>query len=178
MLAWRFGQHDLAAPPVPRLLRDKLRELNEWTFATFEPAYAPYDVDAYLGPAVQSWPDDLLLVAHDGHGISSWAIHYYLVVGPVACFLQLPWGGGLSDEQLDREAVNEAFGHVAELLDLPIVDGCRVVIVDSLHARAWSPVSADGTIMNWQLSDEPLPEALGAIRAGKLSSLIAEAPVA
>ena len=34
---------------------------------------------------------DYLLLGHAGHGIQSYAIHYYVVRGPLALFLQIGW---------------------------------------------------------------------------------------
>lgn len=41
--------------------------------------------------------DDYLLMGFDGHGLASRAMHYYLVQGPLALFLQLSWGHAFED---------------------------------------------------------------------------------
>ena len=56
---------------------------------------------------MSSHVDDYLVVGHDGHGVNSWAMHYYIVRGPLALFLQTGWGGAYMDTE--AEAADMAF---------------------------------------------------------------------
>ncbi|MEM7025869.1 MAG: hypothetical protein AAF637_25295, partial [Pseudomonadota bacterium] len=161
-LAWRFRQFGLAPPPLPRHLGLRLQEYDDWLFATFEPSGPPYWIERYLDEVAQAWPDDQLLVSHDGHGVNSWAIHYIAIVGSVACFLQIPWGGAYMNEALPRETVNRKLGLAGELLNLPIPSGERVIVLDGFRHQAWSPVATDGQRYSWQETIEPLEAALDA----------------
>jgi hypothetical protein len=55
-------------------------------------------------------------LAHDGHGINSYALHYYLVRGPLRLFLQMGWGGVYMDGPKTTEEANRCFALVGQLV--------------------------------------------------------------
>lgn len=57
------------------------------------------------------------MLAHAGHGVNSYAIHYYLVKCPLYLFLQIPWGGAYEDSLRSTEEVNTTFGLAACLIN-------------------------------------------------------------
>ena len=54
-------------------------------------------VEKFIEEALSNPDREYVAVGHAGHGINSYAMHYFLVYGPVALFAQLPWGGAYMD---------------------------------------------------------------------------------
>ncbi len=109
-----FHSQGLELPPVPRELARRFRERDKWCFASRPVSISPYDVDSYVhdGDAAA----DYVLVAHAGHGVNSWAIHYYLVLGPLRVFLQIGWGGVYEDRSAATARVNNCGSLARELI--------------------------------------------------------------
>jgi hypothetical protein len=59
-----------------------------------------YALDYYLH---EPYSADYAIVAHAGHWVNSYAMHYYLVAGRLRLFLQVPWGGANGDRKEDTE---------------------------------------------------------------------------
>lgn len=137
-IAWRFSQADLAPPPIPEAFAPRLQAYGEWVFATIDPPARPYDVFPYLEQHAVGGEEDYLLIAHDGHGMNSWALHYFMVSGPLACFLQLPWGGVLTDEAAAAERIAAAFKHVAALCAAPLPANETLTVIDVFDFRVWT----------------------------------------
>ncbi len=49
------------------------------------------------------------MLSHSGRGVNSYAIHYYLVYGPLHMFLQLGWGGVYMDADEDAAKIRGCF---------------------------------------------------------------------
>jgi hypothetical protein len=176
-VAWRFRQVGLVPPPVPKSMESRLTAYGEWFFATFEPSEPPYIVEDYLDALVDQWPEDRLLIAHDGHGINSWAMHYFLVLGPLACFLQLPWGGAEMDEELNREMIADAFAHAEALIEAGYAGEDRLIVVDTFAGQAIGKWAVNPDDVEWQEFNDPMAEAVkrvgtGAAGGGRGSNVI------
>jgi hypothetical protein len=87
-----FAGAGLPFPYVPPDMEGAFRKRDRWCYSTREVARWPYEIGAYAGEARTDVPDYALL-AHAGHGVNSYAIHYFLVRGPLGLFVQSPWGG-------------------------------------------------------------------------------------
>jgi hypothetical protein len=136
----QFAEQDLPFPPLPEAFQHRLVPFNEWVFASRELEYGPYAADVYAhevlsGEAVE----DYALLGFDGHGINSWAVHYFLVQGALGLFVQAAWGGAYLDENAARETIQNAFEfaetltHAMELAasqDL-VPAGRRLVVLSS-----------------------------------------------
>jgi hypothetical protein len=48
-------------------------------------------------------------LGHNGHGVNSWAMHYYLVQPALAILLQIAWGGIYTDNALAERGIAVAF---------------------------------------------------------------------
>lgn len=124
-----FEDEGLPLPPIPPELAPCVRRLGPWVYGTraaapavadamseFVPlAGALYFLDTFVGEleaGASGGPGDYLLLGHAGHGVESHAIHYYLVRGPLAIFLQLQWG--TPDTDVDVAARTMA-GHYAQV---------------------------------------------------------------
>ena len=165
-VAWRFKQAGLAPPPIPDGLAPRLRAYGEWVFSTFDPPAPPYDVFRYLAELGADDAEDGLLIAHDGHGVISWALHYYLLNGPLACFLQLPWGGAMSDGAADAERIATAFEHVNALCAARLPENETLCVVDAFDLRFWTRTRA-GEEPVTEESFDPLGTALQFLASGK-----------
>lgn len=60
--------------------------------------------------------EDYLLLGHAGHGVNSWAIHYYLVRGPLALFIQVGFGGAYIKRDSSVQKLTAAFIKAQELI--------------------------------------------------------------
>ena len=65
---------------------------GEFVFGTRDPEYGVYALEHYVSELPQPGLEDYLLMGFDGHGIASQALHYYLVCGPLAVFIQRNYG--------------------------------------------------------------------------------------
>lgn len=68
------------------------------------------------GEARHAKPEEYLLFGHAGHGINSYAIHYYLVRGSLRVCLQVSWGGVFSNDAEDALRVRNYFAALAPLV--------------------------------------------------------------
>lgn len=85
----------LPVPPLPAGLAGDLVEVSPWCFTTRALPWSPYCFLEYveeLGTA-----PDYALVAHDGHGVNSYALSVYIVWEGLACLVQVAWGGVYTD---------------------------------------------------------------------------------
>ncbi|MCD2513146.1 hypothetical protein [Comamonas endophytica] len=107
----------LSLPALPAELADRIRERAPGIYCTREIAASPYEVEAYLAELLSpANSGDYALLAIDGHGIQSWAFHYYLVSGPLALFVQLPWGGLYTDVDTARPEIDSVLAWTRTLL--------------------------------------------------------------
>ena len=107
-----FEKEDLALPPLPRALEERMRQVGETIWATRAPSAPPYDLGESALEAVRmiGADEDFALVGMDGHGFNSWALHYFIMQPGLALFLQMPWGGIYTDKDKARERIAKAFG--------------------------------------------------------------------
>jgi hypothetical protein len=122
-----------------------LRKRERWCYATREVERWPYEIDAYADEARTDVPD-YALVAHAGHGVNSYAIHYFLVRGPLGLFVQAPWGGVYTAEDEAVATMREYFD-LAKTLVRAAGDGLSpgrasdrlVVYVSDFYGSWWTP---------------------------------------
>ena len=66
--------------------------------------------------AVKQDIEDYVLLAHAGHGVNSYAIHVFVVHGPLALFLQVPWGGVYMDPKKSARRLADVFDCAGQLI--------------------------------------------------------------
>jgi hypothetical protein len=84
-----FSKAELAFPAIPKDLAARLVEREPWVFSTRPLPAWTYEIDRFVDEARSGVVDDYAVLAHAGHGANSYALHYYVVRGPLALFLQL-----------------------------------------------------------------------------------------
>jgi hypothetical protein len=156
---WESEQ--LPFPPVPEHLAARLASAGPHVFSTRALAFTPYDLNAFVQEIEDDTkPEDYAVVGFDGHGINSWAAHYYVVNGPLALFLQLPWGGVYDDAKAAREEIVQMFGWAASIESLmaqaiaqqKIPVGWRLAVVASRFRNSgwrWIKPAEDGARAQW-----------------------------
>lgn len=166
-----FETEALPFPLLPPELAAALRERTPAIFSSHALEAPPYVLDVHLGDWLSgSAAFDHAVVAMDGHGTNSWAMHYYLVHGPLALFVQLPWGGAYVDEEAARAQIRRVLdwaaplpARLAALQTAGRLDpGQKLLAVVSRFTRsgwAWvrTPV-ADPEALDWRPADKMLTQ--------------------
>jgi hypothetical protein len=100
--ALMFEEAGLVRPPVPDSLAAGFVQRHKWTFASRDLSWGLYAWGPFLEEAILGEVDDYVATGYGGHGMNSWALHYYLLYGPLALFVQVPRGGVYDDENRDE----------------------------------------------------------------------------
>jgi hypothetical protein len=156
-----FDAESLRHPPVPAGMAALLQPAGPVVFTTRPLQESPYDLDHYLlefeaDPALP----DYAVVGFDGHGINSWAAHYYVVCDGLALFIQLPWGGAYLKPEPARAEIADLFDWAALLQSKmalaqqrQLIPGHRrLQVVASRFTHAgwrWLEVGTDNTSVPW-----------------------------
>jgi hypothetical protein len=70
----------------------------------------------YVAAARSRRVADYVVLAHDGHGVNSYAIHYFLVRQPLCLFLQVAWGGVYTDAAQATAHLEHCFSQATRLV--------------------------------------------------------------
>ena len=159
-----FEGERLSFPPVPAQLAASLQQQGPGWFATRPLASTPYDFDHFLAE-VEKQPGlpDYAVVGFDGHGINSWAVHFYLVSKGIALFIQLPWGGVYLEPEPARAEIAELFEWAETLQSRlrlaesagKIPAGMRLQVAASSFGHAgwrWLDAAQDASTIRWNPS--------------------------
>ena len=144
-----FAGEGLPFPPIPAEMIDQFHTISPWNFGTRDGAPSPYNLSWFVGDVEENAVPDYLLMGHAGRGTNSWAMHYYLVRGPLALFIQSAWGGIYTTNEAEEitRAVEEA-GQM-QRLELP---ERRVVVVSDFYGFRWATLNSPSD------KDEPSPK--------------------
>lgn len=111
-----FTRANLPAPPVPELFEPLLQAFAPWWFGTRRTrGLYQYGVQL-LAEADDPQVLDYLIVGHAGHGVNSYALHYFVRLGPLLLVLELGAGGAYSDPEQTRRTTEEVFAAATALL--------------------------------------------------------------
>lgn len=159
----------LSFPPMPIEMASKLRKQSPFTYATGELNAPPYALEVHVNHFLRSSePRDFAVLSLDGHGTNSWAFHYFLAHGPLALFIQLPWGGAYTDPTQARAEIERILSwseslpaRLASLKDRMLIGPeKKLLVVLSRFSRsrwAWvSPPEADLQDIAWHSGDRML----------------------
>jgi hypothetical protein len=150
-----FAAEELPFPPVPAELASALREVRSNVYSTRPVKIPPYTLGAYSFEVQEERVPSYALIGFDGHGVNSWAVHYYLVDDALALFIQLPWGGAYVEPDEARRAIGVAFSWAEKLQaetrrarrEGLIPQGWRLLVVGSRFEEpgwAWVPSPPPG----------------------------------
>ncbi len=173
-----FTQEGIPFPFIPPEMRPAFAELSEWVYGTRPDAPWLYEIRKYVREAGTEQVADYLLLGHAGHGIQSYAMHYYLVRGPLALFLQIGWGGAYMDKEMVASSMTARFAQAEELIQAMEVaqrkdcfrPGGRLVIsISDFYGSSWTRV--DGVLdedsfrqSNWREDEDVLCAVLTEVR--------------
>lgn len=172
-----FSRNGLPFPPVPDELASQVRRRSEWWFTTRgDDAPPPYFLEESVRRFLTGEAGDGFVLAHAGHGVSSWAIHYYLTFGTLGIFVQSSWGGADADD--DRatreksvmaarfEAAGQLLAHspdafVQAFAGQPAVGRRCTVVVTDFGTSRWA-LDAPGSAPQWHATPDAFREVLAA----------------
>ena len=170
-----FETRGLKLPYIPPELTERFAHISGGVFGTRRDLPGPYHIDAFIQEVCRKEVADYLILGHDGRGINSYAMHYYLVRGSLALFIQIGWGGVYTDEEASTLKVSTEFARAEELVEAVhaatqsnvLGPGERLVCVHSdLYGGQWArvraPVEDLGSIV-WNRDDQAMQSALAAI---------------
>lgn len=159
-----FAGAGLPAPPVPPALAASLEERGKWLWATRPPIAPAGAVVAYREELETAWPDDHLLIGHDGRGTSSWAISWYGVLGGVGILLRAAWGGPGEDPDGAAAAASRLaarFELIATIIAAaPGHSGRLAAVVDDVTGESGWAAWPAGAEPRWQTDASPLERVL------------------
>lgn len=137
-----FEQAGLSFPTIPEALAGQLKEREEWRFSTRTLPKIPYDLRFYTEET--DGPEEYAVLSHDGHGVNSYAIQYYLVTGPLRMFLHLGWGGAYMDHDREASKIRTCFALADAIVSEvktteKLAPGERLTIVGAdFYGSSWS----------------------------------------
>ncbi len=154
-----FRKAGLVFPLLPRKLSSSLKERGEWLYSTRSIDVSPYNLNHFVNEAGKAQTDDYALLSHSGHGVNSYAIHYYLVYGPLRMLLFLGWGGAYMDNQKEAAKIRECFGLADRITGLATTklraDSPLTIVVSDFYGSYWSPHRKNGAV---SLSNSKTPQ--------------------
>jgi hypothetical protein len=166
-----FAEQGLPFPSLPENLAAQLRQRGELVFTTIDHQYSPYAIHYYAEPLIRGGDsDDYAVIGFDGHGLNSHAVHYYLVEGSLALFIQRPWGGVYMDPETFRPLIERAFKLAGELREKMafahrmglVLPGRRLIAVLSMSESycgwGWLPDGHESIV--WHETEQALEGAL------------------
>jgi hypothetical protein len=140
-----FRRVGLAFPFVPEELASQMKKLGRWLYSTRQIEMSPYNLQHYEEEIGRSRVRDYAIIAHAGHGVNSYAIHYYLVHGSLAMLLQLAWGGVYMDPKVEATKILDCFAIADRLVQAAALTpklkrSDRLLLVGSdLYGSYWLP---------------------------------------
>lgn len=175
----RFSDEGLPFPWVPPEMAADFAKVDEWVYSTRSDTPNPYDFGWFSKEVATQPVDDYVLVGHAGRGTNSYAIHYYLVRGPLALFLQLSWGGAYTDNAKAAQKLTTAFTK-AEVLARAVAaaqqaarfqaDERLILTISDMSGSYWirlqGTTDTDSFIRSpdWQQSDAVLNDVLAVVQ--------------
>jgi hypothetical protein len=147
-------------PEIPDDLAARLMEQRDWGFTTRTDELAPFAFDEYADELDDPALRDYAILAHDGYGMNSYMMHYYLVKGPLRLLVQLPYGGVYMPEPQTTDYLNVCFQLASEIAR-EALGGCLSAPGDQLtvlcsmrHGWDWSAMK-NGVEYGWNEGDGP-----------------------
>ncbi|MEI7744751.1 MAG: hypothetical protein WCK58_13500 [Chloroflexota bacterium] len=138
-----FAAANLPIPPVPAALAADLVLRDEWLWSTREiDRMEMYLFREYPREAVRARVPDHVAISHGGHGVNSYSINVHIVLGPLALFTQVGWGGVYMDNDKAIAEMTAQFEGIARVLAIaePMAatwsDDRRLLVLESTFRGA------------------------------------------
>jgi hypothetical protein len=93
----------LSVPELPTHVQ--WRNVSDHAISSRELPAGLYALPMHLSEAMSGSAFDYWAIGFDGHGINSWAFHYFRVAGPLTLFLQHRWGNVFDNPEYARERI-------------------------------------------------------------------------
>jgi hypothetical protein len=176
-----FEEQELPLPPLTREVERRMSAVEEHIFATRPLTVRPYDLAASVVARMKDPEvgETYALAGMDGHGVNSWAVHYFMVTDGLALFLQLPWGGIYMNAESAKARISAAFGwakelqeEVAEVVEAGLVpDGFHLAaMVSDIRGSHWAFSASSAEPIAWtpvRKLRTDMAAALGEMKSGK-----------
>lgn len=150
-----FAGESLRPPFVPEALAAAFAVRGAAVFGTRDAPTGLYTLEHFVAELAEAAVEDYLLLGFDGHGIASNALHYYLVCGPLAAFVQLNHANPFADEALSLRRIDATLALLETLFkditqaerDGRLPAGARLVVIESdFFSCRWGWAPKAGTM--------------------------------
>jgi hypothetical protein len=163
-----FDGEGLALPGLPASLEARIERRGEWCWSTEPLEETPYLVDEFVRAFEDDPTHDIAVLAHAGHGRSSWALCSYIAFDAVGTFVHVAWGSALDDTGQDDRA-RQRFATLVEATSALHAEGrspgqgrAGAAVVSDFVTSRWATWSIGDTPM-WTGADEPVTDLLAAL---------------
>ncbi|MEB3355620.1 MAG: hypothetical protein VKK04_02655 [Synechococcales bacterium] len=143
-----FATEGLPFPHIPAEMHDTFCLLAPWVYSTRTDIPDPYGIAQFVEEVSTQPVADYVVLGHTGHGINSYAMHYYLVRGSLALFLQIAWGGAYTDNDKAVEKMATAYAQAEQLA--AAIEAAKlspserlIVVISDFYGSRWTHL--DGT---------------------------------
>ncbi len=147
----KFLAAGLPLPPLPPELSAALQEFGPWWFGTRKTGGLYQYAAPLYDEAGRDDVPDYLIVGYAGHGVNSYALHYFLRHGPLLILLELAYGGAYTNSKLARVEIDAAFAATAgmiaacpELTRRGVPPAGLRVVASSVRPSMWEAGSLGG----------------------------------
>ena len=153
----------LPCPPIPKKFTNMIRQTRHSAIFSSAPSLPdPYHFLFYLNRLLSGENQPLAVFGCSGHGLSSKAMHYYLIDEHIAVLLQdgLPNdpGNWRVEQEQDYDAVSQICiaCQDAVLSQKLKVDEKLVICRSFFEPNQWGVIKKSGDKVIWHLTDNPI----------------------
>lgn len=107
----------LPAPPIGDISAGAVRTNSEWNWASRDLPGSLYqfNLDRIANELIDRGP--IFALRHEGHGLNSYALNLVTTIGPVAAYVQHPWGGVYMEQSGSSDAIANTYASLHLLAD-------------------------------------------------------------
>jgi hypothetical protein len=106
----------LPLPPLPEALLPLLQQVGSTVFTSRAGMDTLANRAALVAEAAAGELIPFIALGYEGYGTNNWALRYYVVLPPVALFVELPFGGAYTDPDAARLEITQAWQSAEKLL--------------------------------------------------------------
>jgi len=156
-----FSRHELPPPPALPIWPAEVDRFSEHCYGNWKPEIPIYDLAGALREILERGPEQVVLFGFDGHGTSSWGIHFLLKWNSLLIGLQIEAGGAYTDPVQAGQALEGAWGLLAGLIEevsaAPGAGDRVLVVCDSDFFPGFWGWTTPGNWENSEWHEEPGP---------------------